>query len=35
MNKSIKNENRHIYEQVNRLLSVMDDEIPYSANELL
>ena len=35
MNKSIKYESRHISEQVNRLLSVMDDEISYSANELL
>lgn len=28
-------ESRHISEQVNKLLSVMEDEIPYSANELL
>ena len=32
---SSQKESRHISEQVNRLLSVMDDEIPYSANELL
>ena len=32
---STQKESRHISEQVNRLLSVMDDEIPYSANELL
>ena len=28
-------ESRHISEQVNKLLSVMEDEVPYSANELL
>lgn len=28
-------ESRHISEQVNKLLSVMEDDIPYSANELL
>ena len=32
---SSQKESRHISEQVNRLLSVMDDEISYSANELL
>ena len=32
---SSQKESRHISEQVNRLLSVMDDEIPYSAKELL
>ena len=32
---SSQKESRHISEQVNRLLSVMDDEIPYSGNELL
>ena len=32
---SSQKESRHISEQVNRLLNVMDDEIPYSANELL
>ena len=30
-----KKESRHISEQVNKLLEVMEDEIPYSANELL
>jgi hypothetical protein len=28
-------ESKHISEQVNKLLEVMDNEIPYSANELL
>lgn len=32
---STQKESRHISEQVNKLLSVMEDEIPYSANELL
>ena len=32
---SSQKESRHISEQVNRLLSVMDDEISYSAKELL
>ena len=32
---SSQKESRHISEQVNKLLEVMDDEIPYSANELL
>ena len=32
---STQKESKHISEQVNRLLSVMDDEISYSANELL
>ena len=32
---STQKESRHISEQVNKLLEVMDDEIPYSANELL
>ena len=30
-----QNESRHISEQVNKLLEVMEDDIPYSANELL
>ena len=30
-----QNESRHISEQVNKLLQVMEDDIPYSANELL
>ena len=30
-----KNESRYISEQVNKLLQVMEDDIPYSANELL
>ena len=33
--ENTKKESRHISEQVNKLLEVMDDEIPYSANELL
>ncbi len=32
---SSQKESRHISEQVNKLLGVMEDEIPYSANELL
>ena len=32
---SAQKESRHISEQVNKLLSVMEDEISYSANELL
>ena len=32
---STQAESRHISEQLNKLLSVMEDEIPYSANELL
>ena len=32
---NIQNESRHISEQVNKLLQVMEDDIPYSANELL
>ena len=32
---SSQKESRHISEQVNKLLEVMDDEISYSANELL
>ena len=32
---STQKESKHISEQVNKLLEVMDDEIPYSANELL
>ena len=30
-----QNESRHISEQVNKLLEVMEDDTPYSANELL
>ena len=33
--ENTKKESRHISEQINKLLEVMDDEIPYSANELL
>ena len=32
---SSQKESRHISEQVNKLLEVMDDEIPYRVNELL
>ena len=32
---STQKESKHISEQVNKLLEVMDDDIPYSANELL
>ena len=32
---STQKESRHVSEQVNKLLSVMEDEISYSANELL
>lgn len=32
---SIQKESRHVSEQVNRLLDVMEVDIPYSANELL
>ena len=32
---STQKESKHISEQVNKLLEVMDDEIPYSANDLL